>query len=118
MSWVLELEKQLKDDFEISLKPAFACLPSITLVGMASLLPGAGKHLTLKKKDQKMEPVLEDTPVGTVSQRMDIFKKRFGSRFAEMRVDDFVDNQHEFDSAVELAVLRSVEIDTQFENHA
>jgi len=26
----LELEKQLKDEFEISLTPAYACLPSIT----------------------------------------------------------------------------------------
>jgi hypothetical protein len=33
-----------------------------------------------------------------------------------MRADDFIDNNHKFDKSVELAVLRSVEIDTQFEN--
>ena len=42
----LELEKQLKDEFEINLKPAYACLPSITLIGMASLLPGAGNDFS------------------------------------------------------------------------
>jgi len=112
----LELEKQLKDEFEISLKPAFACLPSITLVGMASLLPGASKLLTLKKKDKSIEPMLGEEPVSTVSQRMNVFVKRYGSRFAEMRVNDFVRNNHQFDSSVELAVLRSIEIDSQFEN--
>ncbi len=112
----LELEKQLKDEFEITLKPAYACLPSITLVGMASLLPGAGKELSIKKTDSGMVPMLGDVPVGTVPQRMGVFEKRFGSRFAEMRADDFIDNNHKFDKSVELAVLRSVEIDTQFEN--
>lgn len=112
----LELEKQLKDEFEITLKPAYACLPSITLVGMASLLPGAGKELSIKKNVSGMVPMLGDVPVGTVPQRMGVFEKRFGSRFAEMRADDFIDNNHKFDKSVELAVLRSVEIDTQFEN--
>ncbi|WP_299876412.1 PglZ domain-containing protein [uncultured Cocleimonas sp.] len=112
----LELEKQLKDEFEITLKPAYACLPSITLIGMASLLPGAGKDLSIIKGDSGMIPMLGDIPVSTVPQRMKIFEKRFGSRFAEMRADDFIDNNHKFDKSVELAVLRSVEIDTQFEN--
>jgi len=116
----LELEKQLKDEFEITLKPAYACLPSITLIGMASLLPGAGKDLAIHKKGSGnadgMVPMLAGSPVGTVPQRMGIFEKRYGSRFAEMRVDDFVDNHRVFDKAVELAILRSVEIDTQFEN--
>ncbi|MDB2596164.1 PglZ domain-containing protein [Pseudomonadales bacterium] len=112
----LELEKQLKDEFEITLKPAYACLPSITLVGMASLLPGAGKELSIKKSDSGMVPMLGDVPVGTVPQRMGVFEKRFGSRFAEMRADHFIDKNHKFEKSVELAVLRSVEIDTQFEN--
>jgi hypothetical protein len=112
----LELEKQLKDEFEITLKPAYACLPSITLIGMASLLPCAGKELSIRKGESGMVPMLGEIPVGTVPQRMAVFEKRFGSRFAQMRADDFIDNNHKFDKSVELAVLRSVEIDTQFEN--
>lgn len=112
----LELEKQLKDEFEITLKPAYACLPSITLIGMASLLPGAGKELSIRKGEAGMVPMLGEMPVGTVPQRMGIFEKRFGSRFAQMRADDFIDNNYKFEKSIELAVLRSVEIDTQFEN--
>ena len=73
--------------------------------------------LAIHKKDNDMIPMLGDTPVGTVSQRMAIFVKRYGSRFSEMRVDKFVEDHHSFENAVELAVLRSVEIDTQFENN-
>jgi hypothetical protein len=112
----VEFEKQLKDEFEVTLNPAYACLPSITLIGMASLLPDAGKDLTIHKKDSDMVPMLGDTPVGNVLQRMGVFERLYGSRFAEMRVDNFVDDHLSFDNAVELAVLRSVEIDTQFEN--
>lgn len=113
----LELEKQLKDEFEITIRPAYAVLPSITLVGMASLLPSAGKELSIKKSDSGMAPMLGDLPVGTVPQRISVFEKRFGSRFAEMRVDDFVDNGHKFEKSIELVVLRSWEIDSQFENN-
>jgi len=113
----LELEKQLKEEFEITIRPAYAVLPSITLVGMASLLPSAGKELSIKKSDSGMAPMLGDLPVGTVPQRMIVFEKRFGSRFAEMRVDDFVDNGYKFEKSIELVVLRSWEIDSQFENN-
>ena len=91
-------------------------MPSITLIGMASLLPGAGKELSIRKGDSGMVPMLGEMPVATVPQRMGVFEKRFGSRFAQMRADDFIDNNHKFYKSVELAVLRSVEIDTQFEN--
>jgi hypothetical protein len=64
-----------------------------------------------------MAPMLGDLPVGTVPQRMSVFEKRFGSRFAEMRVDDFVDNGYKFEKSIELVVLRSWEIDSQFENN-
>lgn len=112
----LELEKQLKDEFEITLKPTFACLPSITVVGMASLLPGAGNDLVLRNKDDKLVPMLGEQVVASVEQRMAIFERRYGSRFVEMPVDKFVDLKEPLDSNIELAVLRSIEIDNQFEN--
>ena len=46
------LEKQLAEDGPVELKPAYAQLPSITPVGMASLLPGAGQTLSLQPGDE------------------------------------------------------------------
>ena len=48
---------------------------------------------------------------------MEILRKRYGQRFQEGRLEEFVRNRFEVDDDVELLVLRSVEIDSHFENH-
>ena len=53
----VELEKQLVDDGQVEMHAAFAQLPSITPVGMASLLPGAGSELKLIRKDDQVRCV-------------------------------------------------------------
>jgi hypothetical protein len=77
------LEQQLEDDGHIELQAAFAQLPSITPVGMASLLPEAGQQLYLRKHDDSLVPMIGETPVTNVKQRMDLLRKRYGQRFAE-----------------------------------
>ncbi|MDZ7854178.1 MAG: PglZ domain-containing protein [Halomonas sp.] len=112
------LEKQLAEDGVIEMQPALAQLPSITPVGMASLLPGAADLLTLEKGEKDLTPLLEGKPVGNVPQRMEAFRRRYGQRFAEMRLEDFVRNKApEVAEETDLLVLRSVEIDSHFENH-
>ena len=111
------LEKQLAEDGKVELKPALAQLPSITSVGMASLLPGAITGLRLVKNESGYTPYLGDQPVSNVSQRMEVFRKRYGQRFQEGRLEEFVRNRFDIEDDVELLVLRSVEIDSHFENH-
>ena len=111
------LEKQLAEDGKVELKPALAQLPSITPVGMASLLPGAGTGLRLVKNESGYTTYLGEQPVANVAQRMEILRKRYGQRFQEGRLEEFVRNRFEVDSHIELLVLRSVEIDSHFENH-
>lgn len=111
------LEKQLAEDGKVVLKPALAQLPSVTPVGMASLLPGASTGLRLVKKEGGYTPYLGDQPVANVSQRMEILRKRYGQRFQEGRLEEFVRNRFSIEENVELLVLRSVEIDSHFENH-
>ena len=111
------LEKQLSEDGVVELTAALAQLPSVTPVGMASLLPGAGQQLFLRNDEQKILPMLGDQVVNTVPQRMDIFKKRYGQRFAEGRLEDFVRGRFEVSQDTDLLVLRAVEIDSHFENH-
>lgn len=60
------------------MQAAMAQLPSITHVGMASLLPGAGQQLRLKNDAQSLVPMLGDQVVDTVAQRMDVFRKKYG----------------------------------------
>ncbi len=113
----MALEKQLAEDGKVTLQVALAQLPSITLVGMASLLPEAGTGLRLVKKDSGFTPYIHDQEVSTVKQRMDWIKKRYGQRFQEGRLEEFVRKGFAIEAHTELLVLRAVEIDSQFENH-
>lgn len=111
------LEKMLSEDGPVELQAAFAQLPTITTIGMASLLPGAGSNLSLALENDALIPKLAGTPVTNVSQRMDILGKRFGDRFSEMPLNDFVRGKHKIPETVDLLVLRSTEIDSQLESN-
>ena len=111
------LEKQLTEDGQVEVQAAMAQLPSITPVGMASLLPGAGQSLYLKNEEQKLVPMLGDQVVDTVAKRMDVFRNKYGQRFEEGRLEDYVRGRFDFSNETDLLVLRAVEIDSHFENH-
>ena len=76
------LEKLLAEDGPVELQAAYAQLPTITLVGMASLLPGARTGLTLSLEGEAHVPKLENIPVINVPQRSNVLSKRDGDRFA------------------------------------
>lgn len=113
----LALEKKIAEDGPVELHAAYAQVPTITPVGMASLLPGAQTGLTLGLEGDALVPRLAGAPVTNVSQRMGELAKRWGDRFAEMTLSDFVRGKPKFADTVDLLVLRSTEIDSQLENN-
>ena len=113
----VELEKQLLEDTQAQITPALVQLPSITPVGMAGLLPGASADFKLVKTDAGFAPQVNGRVVANVAQRMDLIKKKYGSRFQETRLEDFVRKRFDISPDTDLLVLRSVEIDTHFENN-
>jgi hypothetical protein len=110
------LEKLLAEDGAVELHAAYAQLPTITPVGMASLLPGANSDLTLDWVNDKLFPRLGGEPVTDARQRMDALRKRLGDRFIEMTLRDFVRGKGKLPATAELLVLRSTEIDRQSES--
>jgi len=113
----LALEQQLSEDGIVELRPALAQLPTTTPVGMAGLLPEAETGLRLERAENKLGPNINGLPVGTVQQRMNAIQKRYGHRFQEGRLEDFVRSRMKLGGDVDLFVLRSVEIDSHFENN-
>jgi hypothetical protein len=111
------LEKMLAEDAPVELHAAYAQLPTITVVGMASLLPGARASLTLSRGNDSLVPKLAGVPVANVTQRMGVLSNRYGDRFAEMPLSDFVRGKAKIGETVDLLVLRSTEIDSQLENN-
>lgn len=111
------LEKLLAEDGPVELQAAYAQLPTITLVGMASLLPGALTGLNLSLENDALVPKLAGTTVGNVPQRMSVLSRRYGDRFKEMTLNDFVRGRPNIAETVDLLVLRSTEIDSQLESN-
>lgn len=111
------LEKLLSEDGPVELQAAFAQLPTITQVGMASLLPGARNGLVLTLENETLVPKLSGFPVSNVTQRMSALSKQYGDRFAEMLLNDFVRGKPKIAETVDLLVLRSTEIDSQLESN-
>jgi hypothetical protein len=111
------LEKLLAEDGPVELQAAYAQLPTITLVGMASLLPGAHAGLSMSLENGALLPKLAGVPVGNVAQRMNVLSKRYGDRFSEMLLNDFVRGKPKLADTIDLLVLRSTEIDSQLESN-
>ena len=111
------LEKLLAEDGPVELQAAYAQLPTITMVGMASLLPGASTALTLSLENDALVPKLAGVPVSNVTQRMNALFRRYGDRFAEIPLNDFVRGKPKIAETVDLLVLRSTEIDSQLESN-
>lgn len=109
------LEQQLREDGKVELQAAFAQLPSVTPIGMASLLPGASTQLKLRRKGDGVVPVLADFELKNVQNRMRVLSDRFGERFAEMKLEDFVRTKTKPSQSVELFVIRTNTIDSTME---
>lgn len=110
------LHRQLAETEQADIRAACAQLPTVTPVGMASLLPGAGTGLRLTKESDGFSVTLDGTKIGTVTNRMDTVQARFGDRFAEGPLDAFVRSKEKVSEAVELLVLRTTDIDGHLEN--
>jgi hypothetical protein len=111
------LHAQLAETEQAELMPACAQLPTVTPVGMASLLPDAGSELRLAREGDGFAVTLAGTRLGQVAQRMDILRARFGDRFAEMPLVQFIASRQKVPDTVDLLVLRSTEIDSHLENN-
>ncbi|MEI6260315.1 MAG: PglZ domain-containing protein [Deltaproteobacteria bacterium] len=112
------LGNRLSEDGLVEIHAAYSQLPTVTIVGMASLLPGAAVDLALCQEGDSLIPKLGGIAVGTVAQRMGLLRSRYGDRFDEMRLDEFVRNKKvNIASTVDLLVLRSVEIDDYLETN-
>ena len=61
--------------------------------------------------------MLGDTQTETVPQRMKVFERKYGDRFTQMQLKDFVRSKQGVKESVDLLVLRSVDIDSVLENN-
>ena len=114
----LELQKQLVDMGTATIQPSVAQLPTVTSIGMASLLPGAGKKLEILTEGKGFVAVLDGQRLTTVANRMKVFEQLYGDRFAQMTLTEFNSRKKiKISDAVNLLVIRSTEIDSHLESN-
>jgi hypothetical protein len=111
------LHAELAETDQAELLSACAQFPTVTPVGMASLLPGAGSGLQLAREGDGLVAVLDGARLTQVGQRMEILRARFGDRFAEMPLAQFTASRGTVPETVDLLVLRSNEIDSHLESN-
>jgi hypothetical protein len=111
------LHTELSETDQAELLAACAQFPTVTPVGMASLLPGAGSGLQLAKEGDRFVAMLDGARLVQVDQRMEMLRSRFGDRFAEMPLAQFAAPRGKVPETVDLLVLRSNEIDNLLENN-
>ena len=85
----LELSRQLIDMGTATIQPSIAQLPTVTPIGMASLLPSAGKKLEILSEGKGFVAVLDGQRLTTVGNRMKVFEQLYGDRFAQMTLSEF-----------------------------
>jgi hypothetical protein len=110
------LHRQLAETEQAEIRATCAQLPTVTPVGMTSLLPGAGAGMRLIREAGGFGVTLGGTKIAAVPGRMEVMRSRFGDRFAERQLDAFVRAKNTVPGVVELLVLRTVDIDAHLEN--
>ena len=116
-----ELAENLREQFQTEITPLIGMFPSTTRIGMAALMPEAGKGYKLKKTEKKMLPAINGNELKEKSDRMKYLKKYVGGvggnkkpTIAILNLSDFQQMLKTIKNKVKKAdfiVITSMEID-------
>ena len=86
-----ELTEVLKDDFDLSLQPAIGNVPTITEIGMASLLPKASQSAkVVSAGNGKLAVEIAGTMVKDRKDRINFIKAHAGVPVFELKLEDLL----------------------------
>ncbi|MEL7499024.1 MAG: PglZ domain-containing protein [Planctomycetota bacterium] len=112
-----QLEQELADESNTELKASFSVIPTVTPIGMTSLLPEAQTKLRLEQNGNDVAVFMGDTQIKTVDHRMKWIETRYGGRFKQIKLEEVLKPSFEkkLDDHVELLVIRSSSVDARME---
>lgn len=113
------LEASVASRHTVTVKAVCAQLPTITKIGMAALLPGAGEDFKISVEGGEVAPVVKGRVLAALPQRLDYIREVVGpNRFFAIELSDLVGGgvlppmDH-----VEVLVVRTSDIDQIGENN-
>ena len=104
---------------DIQVRYAAGVVPTVTITGMAALLPGADGMLRLVEKDGGLVPALGTRLLKTSADRMKLLAETYGDRFFETTMDDLLGAPKKAAAGLknaELLVVRTQDPDSIGEN--
>jgi len=81
-----DLIESLSDEYETTLTPVLACVPTITEIGMAALLPGANEGTVIGAGESKLAVKIGDFILKNRSDRMEFLKSSLNSTRLNSRI--------------------------------
>ena len=109
----VELKAELERKHMVSLETVSAQLPTITPVGMASLLPDAESKLEFTTEGDNWFPSMGGESIKNVNDRKEWFKKTIGDQYMDITLKDMLSQGSRFKipDSISLLVVRNTEID-------
>jgi hypothetical protein len=86
----VELDSLLTREGACEVTPVCAQLPTITMVGMAALMPEADGHLRLTRSGDKLVPTIKDKEVVVPKDRLDYVRSIYGDQCDMIDLDDLL----------------------------
>ena len=113
-----ELAERLHRLGEVKLAPSLACLPSITPVGMAALLPGAAASFSVVEKNGKLGALIDGSFLPDLPARQKYLQARVPGA-VDLTLNDVLAWKNQTKKKLEdakVVLVRSTEIDAAGEN--
>jgi hypothetical protein len=111
-----DLAHSMEELGEVEIQPAAASLPTITPVGMASLMPDADGVLSIREFKGEFMTWLGDQPMGDITSREAYLKEKLGDRVTDVEIGEFLSSTNKVQASLvkdkDLVVVKDSRIDT------
>lgn len=114
-----DLGEALAGSGEVEVRHAASVVPTVTICGMAALMPGAEGMLRLVAVDGGLVPAIGTRLLKTSADRMKFLAETYGDRFVETTLDEMLGSPKKIASGLkkaELLVVRTQDPDAVAEN--
>ena len=115
----LSLAAALEQLGEVDVTHAAGVVPTVTISGMAALMPGADGMFRLVKKDASLIPAIGNRLLKVSADRMKLLTETYGDRFQDVTLDDLLASLSKISARLQqtdLLVVRTQDPDAIGEN--
>ncbi len=108
-----ELEKEFAGKQQTRLHAVCGQLPSVTVVGMAAVLPGADTGFRIREEKGKLVPSVGTRDVTNPAERLEVLKEHYGDKCMMIDLDELLQKSKlNFPASIKLLAVKTTDIDS------